>query len=59
MSNKLNSETLRKIAEIKKEAEKLRDVIKRLQEKIKHRSYKSTRVARQLDSGKVCVWVWD
>ena len=34
MDNKLNSETLRKIAKIRKEAEKLRDDVKRLHEKI-------------------------
>jgi len=34
MDNKLNSEALRKIAKIKKEAEKLRHDIKRTQEKI-------------------------
>jgi len=34
MDNKTNSETLRKIAKIKKKAEKLRDDVKRLHEKI-------------------------
>lgn len=33
MNNKLNPETLRKIAKIRKEAEKLREDIKRFQEK--------------------------
>jgi len=34
VDNKLNPETLRKIAKIRKETEKLRDDIKRLHEKI-------------------------
>jgi len=34
VEDKTNSETLRKIAKIRKKAEKLRDDVKRLQEKI-------------------------
>jgi len=34
VDDKTNSETLRKIAKIRKKAEKLRDDVKRLQEKI-------------------------
>jgi len=34
VDDKINSETLRKIAKIRKKAEKLRDDVKRLQEKI-------------------------